>query len=60
MFKNIQRNLQVSKEGEKKVIEALYEEPKRDQGKQIPPCKRGGAEPNQVYSADMFTMPEDK
>ena len=42
------------------MIEALYEQPKKDKYKQIPSYKRGGAEPNQVYQADLLTMPEDR
>ena len=60
MFEKIQKELKVSKDGEKNVIEALYEQPKDDKGKQVPAYKRGGAEPRQVYSADLLTMPEDR
>jgi hypothetical protein len=60
MFKKIQKELKVSKDGEKNVVEALYEQPKKDKGKAVPSYKRGGAEPSQVYSADLLTMPEDK
>jgi len=60
MFKKIQQNLKVSKPNETNIIQSLYENPKKDKYKQIPSYKKGGAEPNQVYQADLLTMPNDK
>jgi len=60
MFKKIQKDLNLVKEGETNVIQALYEQPRKDKYKAIPSYKRGGAEPGQTYSADLLEMPEDK
>jgi hypothetical protein len=60
MFKKIQQALGVTKEGEKNVVESLYEIPKKEKGKDMPSYKRGGAEPFNIYSADLLTMPEDR
>ena len=60
MFKKIQSNLKITKEGETNIIESLYKYPKKDKGRQIPHYKNGGADPNQVYSADLLFMPNDK
>lgn len=59
MFKKIQQSLKIVKDGEKNIIESLYADVKKDKGKQMPVYKKGGAEPKQVYTADLLSMPND-
>ena len=60
MFKKIQLKLNTAKPNETNVIEALYKNPIKDKGRAIPKYKSGGAMPNEVYSADLLVLPNDR
>lgn len=60
MLKKIQAKIGVSKEGEVSQVMELYNQPKKDKGNAVPHYKRGGAEPEQVYQADLMEMPNDR
>ena len=42
------------------LMNQLYKIPIKDKGLEMPSYKRGGAEPNEVYSSDVLYMPSDK
>ena len=58
MMKNIRKKMGHAREGEVGETEQLMKVPAKE--KLVPSYRRGGAEPEQIYQADLLYMPEDQ